>query len=151
MKRHNREVFSIVLHHTETPNEPPAMARARLRGIQNYHRNRGWGDIAYHYLIDPAGNIYTGRDPEFAGDSGTKYDLDGRILVCLLGNFMEEKPGEEALSSLVSLVSQLLEKYSLRADDVVTHQDVAATDCPGTKFQEWIKSSGILLWKAVQP
>ncbi len=39
LKEHGKSIFSIVLHHTQTPNEPAAMERARLRGIRRFHRD----------------------------------------------------------------------------------------------------------------
>ena len=143
MKEHGRPVFSIVLHHTQTPNEAAAMERARLRGIRRFHRDeKGWGEIAYHYFVGTGGTLYAGRDPRYAGDSGTRYDLEGRLLVCVLGDFMERLPSEQARGVLVSFVVERLREHGLEPDAVTTHQMVAATDCPGTALQEWFEREG---------
>lgn len=143
MKKHTEGITSVVIHHTESPNQTPAMERGRLMGIQRYHiDDRGWGDIAYHYLIGPSGKIYAGRDAAYQGDSGTNYDLDGRLLVCMIGNFTEQLPEKVAMSSLINFVSARLQEYKLSPSDVVTHRMVAATDCPGERLQQWFDDEG---------
>jgi N-acetylmuramoyl-L-alanine amidase len=143
MKTHTKGITSIVLHHTESPNQPPAMEKARLVGVQRFHiEDKSWGDIAYHYLIGPSGQIYEGRDVSFQGDSGTTYDLDGRLLVCMIGSFTEQLPEAVAMQSMVALVADQLNKHGLKPADVVTHRMVAATDCPGDALQAWFESEG---------
>lgn len=143
MKPHTKGITSVVLHHTESPNQPPAMEKARLVGVQRFHiEEKGWGDIAYHYLIGPSGEIYEGRDVRFQGDSGTSYDLDGRLLVCMVGSFTEQLPEAVAMQSMVALVAAHLHKHGLTPGDVVTHRMVAATDCPGDALQAWFESDG---------
>lgn len=143
LKEHGKPIFSIVLHHTQTPNEPAAMERARLRGIRRFHRDeKGWGEIAYHYFVGAEGTLYAGRDPRYAGDSGTSYDLEGRLLVCVLGDFMEQLPSEQTREVLVRFVVERLREHGLKPDVVTTHQMVAATDCPGTSLQKWFETEG---------
>jgi len=56
-----QRVTHVIIHHTATPNDDTDWA-ARVRAIWYYHANtRGWGDIAYNFLIDPLGNVYEGR------------------------------------------------------------------------------------------
>lgn len=145
LHEHPAGLRSLVLHHTQTPNEAPAMEQARLRSIRRYHMvDRGWGDVAYHYFIGASGEIYEGRDSRYAGDSGTQYDLDGRLLVCLLGDFSKAMPTEKALASLLRLVAAKLHEHGLAPDTVVTHRMVAATDCPGDAVQKWFEEEGKL-------
>jgi hypothetical protein len=143
MKKHGRPLFSLVLHHTQTPNEAAAMERARLRGIRQYHQNeKAWGEVAYHYFIGAAGTVYAGRDWQYAGDSGTRYDLEGRLLVCVLGDFTKRRPSDEALGILIRVVVAKLREHGLTPEAVVTHRMVAATDCPGDELQRWYESEG---------
>lgn len=136
-------ITSLVIHHTQTPNEAPAMEKARLRSIRRYHMvEKEWGEVAYHYFVGSSGQIYEGRDWRFAGDSGTTYDLNGRLLICLLGDFTEAMPTEKALDAMLRLVAAKLHEHKLSASDVVTHQMVAATDCPGAAMQKWFEGEG---------
>jgi len=143
MKAHLKGITSVVLHHTESPNQPPAMEKARLVGVQRFHiEEKGWGDIAYHYLIGPSGTIYEGRDWRLQGDSGTSYDLDGRLLICLVGSFTEQLPEAATMQSMIALVAAKLHEHGLKSADVVTHRMVAATDCPGDALQTWFDTAG---------
>ncbi len=142
---HGDGITSLVIHHTQTPNEAPAMEKARLRSIRRYHMvEKEWGEVAYHYFVGSSGQIYEGRDWRFAGDSGTTYDLNGRLLICLLGDFTETMPTEKALDTMLRLVAAKLHEHKLTPSDVVTHQMVAATDCPGTAMQKWFEEEGKL-------
>jgi len=142
---HGEGITSLVLHHTQTPNEAPVMEKARLRSIRRYHMvEREWGEVAYHYFVGSSGQIYEGRDWRFAGDSGTQYELNGRLLICLLGDFSKAMPTEEAIDSLLRLVAAKLHEHSLAPSDVVTHQMVASTDCPGAAMQMWFEEEGKL-------
>ncbi|MDF1656055.1 MAG: peptidoglycan recognition family protein [Verrucomicrobiales bacterium] len=149
MGRHSEGITSVVIHHTQSPNEIAAFQRARLVNVQRYHIvEREWGDVAYHYLIGSDGRIFEGRDAEFQGDSGTSYDLDGRLLICVLGDFTKELPSEEALNSLIEWTARSLKKNGLTGKDLVTHRMVAATDCPGDRLQEWFEGDGKALIEA---
>lgn len=143
MKKHGKPLFSLVLHHTQTPNEAAALERARLRGIRRYHQaDKEWGEVAYHYFIGAAGTVYAGRDPTYAGDSGTQYDLEGRLLVCVLGDFTQQRPSDAALDILIRFVVLKLREHGLTPESVVTHRMVAATDCPGDELQRWYEAEG---------
>ena len=64
----------------------------RLRSWQNLHLGRGWGDIAYHYIIGVDGTVYAGRDPRYELDSGTDYDTTGHLGIVVEGNFDVDEP-----------------------------------------------------------
>jgi len=103
---------------------------------------RGWGDIAYHYLIGSDGRVFEGRNVDFQGDSGTSYDLNGRLLICVLGDFRKQLPSEAALKALVEWTAASLHEHALTTEDLATHRMVAATDCPGDRLQQWFDEEG---------
>lgn len=143
MKPHSAGIQSLVIHHTQSRNEIAAFERARLVNVQRYHIvERNWGDVAYHYLIGSGGHIFEGREAQYQGDSGTSYDLDGRLLVCLLGDFTRQLPEAAALESLVAFVAASLQEHGLTIRELVTHRMFAATDCPGDRLQQWFEEEG---------
>lgn len=143
LKAHSRGIRSIVIHHSETPAGTLFDERTRLRGIRHYHlRERHWGEVAYHFFVGSEGTLYQGRDERFQGDSGTRYDLDGRLLICLLGDFKKTLPTEAALAELMRFVEEKRAEHSVPPEGIVTHREVADTDCPGDALQKWVVSVG---------
>ena len=47
----------------------------------------GWGDVAYHFILDQNGKVYEGRPESVQGRSFTSYSLDNKLLICVLGDF----------------------------------------------------------------
>ncbi|MFO1051775.1 MAG: peptidoglycan recognition family protein [Planctomycetota bacterium] len=135
-------VRRITIHHSAVAcrGDGSATAMAAIRSIQRYHQNdQGWGDIGYHYLIDPAGRVWTGRAVEWqgahAGDDGKN---QGNIGVCLLGNFVPDDQGPPPpaqIAALDRLVHQLCLRYHVAPDGVMTHRELKKTDCPGPFLQ----------------
>jgi putative cell wall-binding protein len=101
-------VQGVIVHHAGSNDgaDPAEMVRA----IYAFHTlGRGWGDIAYNYLVDDAGRIYEGRwsgvarMPCSGGGDGTdfahneagdlvrgghtKYHHAGNVGVAMLGNY----------------------------------------------------------------
>lgn len=139
------EVRLLVVHHTAMKVTGDARSGAeRVRALYEYHaKNRGWGDIGYHYLIDETGQIYEGKSGGKGVVGGHAYCHNiGSIGIALLGNFEEEKPTQEQLKSLQWLLRDLADTYEIDLDrsvsfhgktlpPIVGHRDLLSTDCPG--------------------
>lgn len=53
------EVEYVTIHHSAGPMAPSKAACQRLnRSYQNYHEDKGWGDIGYHFCVDDLGRFY---------------------------------------------------------------------------------------------
>lgn len=138
---HSSQIQRITIHHTATPQSKNA--RLSLQGIQRYHQmEKGWADIAYHYLIAPNGKIYAGRNALYQGDSSTDYVLDNNLMIALVGNFEQAPPTAAALLALKNLVVDQLLKYKLRPEAVYTHGEQADTLCPGRYLKDWYVEQG---------
>ncbi len=100
-----------------------------LRALGTYQiRTLGWDDLAYHYLIDQAGNLYEGR---LGGPTSAVSRLSGSdnaIHVAMIGN-SADAPAEEAQAALVSLLAWLGQAYDIppTGDHVVVVQDQLQT------------------------
>lgn len=134
------EIREIVIHHSDGRAPAPDMETKVLRGIQSYHMDeKKWGDLAYHFLIAPSGRIYEGRNPAYAGDSATKYDLQGKLLICLLGGYEKTPPTTEALRALTHFVRAKMAEHGVPPAAVKGHRDYASTDCPGRYPYAWLQ------------
>ena len=127
----------ITIHHSAEPGASPLNGSWRdsvgaLRDIQSAHMNgEGYGDIGYHFLIDPAGRIFEGRELRYQGAHAYGKNNVGNVGICLLGNFEHERPTREALESMHGLIDILGSKFGLGKNSVRGHNDFRSTACPG--------------------
>ncbi|MBI5852544.1 MAG: N-acetylmuramoyl-L-alanine amidase [Planctomycetes bacterium] len=135
-------VHRITIHHSATAcrDARTTASIAAIRSIQRYHQDeQGWGDIGYHFLIDPAGRVWTGRAVDWQGaHAGDDERNQGNVGVCLLGNYTpgDQGPPQPAqIEALAALVQQLCARHGVAAKDVVTHRELKQTDCPGPYLQ----------------
>lgn len=138
MSRHVAPWNVITVHHSAMPlgNAPTLTGRsAEVRLIQRAHLNKpeGWGDIGYHFLIDPEGRIFEGRRLSWRG-AHVGGQNDHNIGVCLLGNFDEMQPTKAAVASLERLLDDLCARNAIPHSQVRYHKEwpTANTQCPGT-------------------
>ena len=67
-------ISRLTVHHTARFLRSPADAPTAVRGHQRFHiEERGWPDLAYHYIISSDGYAFEGRPEAFRG--GHSHDL----------------------------------------------------------------------------
>ncbi|MEQ1631776.1 MAG: peptidoglycan recognition family protein [Planctomycetota bacterium] len=132
------DIYRITVHHSAIllRNDSPTAAAGQLRSIQKTHmQEEGCGDIGYHFLIDPAGRVWQGRELRFQGAHARGGNNIGNIGVCVLGNFIRgregQRPTREELASLERLIASLSGKYGISKNQIFCHSDLVATECPG--------------------
>lgn len=107
--------------------------KAAVRAIQAFHMGpeRGWSDIAYHYVVfQPMGNIPIAR--AFAARSVSNVPAaqlnhnTGTLAICVYGDFRTDqvKPNTRFL------IEKLLRLHPT-IKIVGGHRDVVSTECPG--------------------
>ncbi len=99
---------SLTVHHEGSPKPltPGQDPKTLLQNLQKYGWNhKDWADLPYHFLIDLQGNIYEGREPMNAGDTNTKYDPAGKLLVTIMGNTNIQAPTRAQLDAMVNLMA----------------------------------------------
>jgi hypothetical protein len=146
-------VTHLIVHHTLSDNNTVDWP-AHLRAIWNYHTfGLGWGDIGYHYLIDPNGNIYEGH---LGGDDviGTHANSanTGSMGLALLGDFGAVTPTNPTLNAAIELLAWKADQKDINVYEssdtlpnigwglphLMGHRDVYGgfgTDCPGIALQ----------------
>jgi hypothetical protein len=138
----------ITIHHTATPQNPARPLDDKMRALQRFSQSESllasgrtkpvWGDIPYHFYIDPAGRVAEGRPLAYAGDSNTAYDPAGHVLIVLEGNFEEENPTRAQLDSLARLTWWHARRWSVRPGQIGVHRDFADTLCPGRNLEYYL-------------
>lgn len=137
--------YRITLHHegvdTFTSTDRAAAA-ARIERIRQAHLNRPepFGDVGYHYLIDPAGRVWAGRPLQWQGAHVGKTN-EGNLGICCLGNFQQQRPTEAQVQALDRLVVSQMAKYNVPVGQVYTHRELGPTVCPGNMLQSYIDMS----------
>lgn len=110
-----------------------------LREIRQSHKERGFLDVGYHFIIKRDGTIEAGRDEDVIGAHVEGYNSTS-VGVCLVGG-IDDKGKFDAnftpaqMQALRSLLVTLLAKYEgsvLRA-----HHDVAPKACPSFDLKRW--------------
>lgn len=127
--------WRVTLHHTDgkyTRTLAESLDEARF--IQDFHiHGRGWNDIAYHFLVDPAGRIFEGR-PEGTLGAHTLGNNEGNVGIVLLGTYhppVNNRPTQAQLESVAALGRYLVARYGIDPDSLKGHRDYKQTDCPG--------------------
>ena len=128
----------VTIHHSAMyfRDTRPAACAAQIQQIQREHMgNRGYGDIGYHFLIDPAGRIWEGRELRWQGAHASGENNRQNIGICVLGNFLRGRGGQgptpAQVGAMRQLVVDLMQRYRFGPDDIHCHSDFKPTACPG--------------------
>ncbi len=134
----------MTVHHTAALLDTNRNAPARVRQHQRFHiDDRGWPDLAYHFIVDARGHVYEGRPVTAAGDTGTNYDPTGHFLVCAEGDFNRQGIPAAQVATVVDLLAWGSIHFGVDASTIRGHRDWAATSCPGDDFYPLISDRGL--------
>lgn len=137
-----QRVTRLTIHHSAVyfRDTRQSTSAAQIQRIQRDHmQNSRWADIGYHFLIDPAGRVWQGRELKYQGAHAEGHNNIGNIGICVLGNFMRGRDGQQPtpaqIAAMRQLVTELMQRYRFGADAIYCHRDFKATDCPGPLLQ----------------
>ena len=63
LKKSKRQITDIIIHCSATPEGKDYT----IQDIRRWHKQQGWSDIGYHYVVYRNGHIEPGRDVDIAG------------------------------------------------------------------------------------
>ncbi len=116
----------IILHHSEV-SSPHSAA-----DVHQWHQNKGWAGIAYHYFIPKNGEVQEGRPLNTVGAHTRGHNFDS-IGVCFEGDFNKETLSQEQEQAAVTLLTQLCRAYP--DAELCRHSDFTRSkNCPGKNF-----------------
>ncbi len=136
----SQEPVRFTLHHSAVEVGPDTDFARHLRNIQVWGMGeaRNWADIPYHFIIDPEGTVYEGRDPRTVGESNTDYEIEGHLQINLMGNFNRHPVPEEQFRALVALLAWCVDEFGIDPVTLRGHRDFAATACPGEDLYRYV-------------
>lgn len=124
-----RNIKELIVHCSATPEGKDYSVDT----IRQWHLQRGFSDIGYHYVIYRDGSIHIGRDESIIGAHCTGHNTDS-IGVCYIGGCAtdgktpEDTRTTEQKQSLVKLLKELKTKYPQAS--IHSHRDFADKACP---------------------
>lgn len=104
-----------------------------VEDIRSWHKQRGWSDIGYHYVVYRDGRIMAGRPVGQVGAHVEGHNT-GTVGCCYIGgvNADNTKPKDtrtpEQRASMLWLTEQLVKKFPIKI--VSGHNKYAAKACP---------------------
>lgn len=114
--------------------------------IRRWHKEKGWADIGYHYVIRRNGVLEVGRDEATVGAHVAGYNARS-IGICLVGGIDEQGRAENnftpaQFAALRRLLARLAARYP--AARIVGHRDLnPGKDCPSFDIADWLKDTGL--------
>lgn len=136
------EIDRITLHHSGSPEplRPEDDPKEKLRGLQSWGASaRNWWDVPYHFLIDLDGTIYEGRDYRYMGETNTRYDPRGHLLISVLGNYNIQEATPAQIEAITDLMAWAVVEFDVPLDRIMGHGDHADTSCPGTHLAKYLE------------
>jgi hypothetical protein len=136
----------ITVHHSAEADAPDldgsmGSSADALRRIQHHAMaGKDYGDIGYHFIVDPDGRVFEGRSLAWQGAHAKGDNNVDNIGVCVMGNFEQARPTPAALSALQRTLDHLRRTYRIPRSGVVAHLDLRNTLCPGRELVAWLRT-----------
>lgn len=123
------KINKIIIHCTATPEG----RNHTVLDVRAWHKQRGFTDIGYHYLIDIEGNILQGRPLSLQGAHTVGHNHDS-IGIAYVGGMSKDMkvPKDtrtfEQKESILKLLRELVIEYP--NVEIYGHRDFANKSCP---------------------
>lgn len=123
-----RDINKIIVHCSATRPEQTIGASE----IRKWHKERGWRDIGYHYVIRRSGILESGRSESEVG-AHVKGHNDDSIGICLIGGINDNGAPDANYSydqyvTLYRLLCELLDRY--KSATLHGHYEFSSKACP---------------------
>ncbi len=129
-----REIKKLIIHCTATPEGRDVDAET----INKWHKNRGWSQIGYHYVIKLDGTIEEGRSVHMVG-AHTKGHNTGSLGIVYVGGCDSKMKAKDTRTpeqdtALTHLLTYLIGKYP--EVTIHGHNEFASKACPRFDVQK---------------
>ncbi len=118
-----------------------------IETIRRWHKQRGFLDVGYHFVIRRGGQVETGRPVRALGAHASGFNARS-VGICYIGGVDENNQPSANMTpaqdrALVSLLTQLRAQFPEAR--IVGHRDLpnANTECPSFDVAGWLKLRGL--------
>ena len=129
-----RDINKIVLHCSATPE----YRDVSVKDIRQWHLDRGWSDIGYHYVIELDGTIKEGRPLERQGAHVRGLNKNS-IGICYIGGldaYMKPKD-TRTIAQKISLEYLITELMNAHINSTLHgHNEFSSKACPSFDVQK---------------
>ena len=128
-KKSSRRITEIIIHCTATP----AGKDYTVYDIRKWHKQQGWSDIGYHYVVYRDGTIHEGRNINIAGAHTTGHNTHS-IGIAYVGGMTRD--GKRPADTRTKAQADRLENFLIYLRElypeakIYGHRDFANEDCP---------------------
>lgn len=132
-----RNIEHIIIHCSATPEG----RNVTTEEIRDWHLDRGWSDIGYHFVVELDGSVMDGRSVETSGAHAKGYNSNS-IGVCYVGGTDGEGQAKDTRTNeqIVALYELLVDLKSDYPDaTIIGHRDVSDKECPSFDATEEYK------------
>ena len=122
-----RAINEIIVHHSASGSAVTTVER-----IDQWHKERGWSGIGYHYVVRLDGSIEYGRMVDKVG-AHCKGHNKSSIGICYIGGCDSDMNAKDTrtpqqIASMLELI-RILKKLHPRVE-VFGHRDFSTKECP---------------------
>jgi N-acetylmuramoyl-L-alanine amidase len=125
-----RHINQIIMHYSETD----CSIDFDISDIRQWHLDKGWSDVGYHYVIKLDGTIQTGRTIDKVGAHCYGQNRDS-IGICYVGGIDSEgNKTDTRTPEQIDSLNLLIQSLRVVFDDclmVFGHNDYSDKECPG--------------------
>jgi N-acetyl-anhydromuramyl-L-alanine amidase AmpD len=115
----------VVVHCTASPDSADHIG---VDEVRMWHKQRGWSDVGYHWIVTKQGEVQQGRVEDIAGAHAYGYNSKS-IGICWVGL---NSCLHQQLDSLTAKIAEIVIKYDIPIDNVVGHCELPGVrkTCP---------------------
>ncbi len=138
--------------------------------LDSYHTSKNHqGDLPFHFFIDPTGSVYSGRNPiaparlhygdpftmrytdvdkktalqaRLAKHKYPRYDLEGYVVICILGDYDNQMFSEEQEKGLYQTIAYLVYQHNISLERIYGLKTLFPdTKNPGFYLHNYLQNS----------
>jgi N-acetyl-anhydromuramyl-L-alanine amidase AmpD len=135
-----RQIDLIIIHCADTLPDN----RLDVEDIRRWHKEQGWDDVGYHFVITTDGTLQKGRSIEKIGSHVQGYNTNS-IGICLIGG-KKDKYGKKFTGIQFTTLKDLLIRLTKTYRGVILgHCELDnKKTCPNFNVQQWLKENNIV-------